>query len=322
MGGKTDKMENIYKILEKHFQQQTSEKEALMVQKFRKENSSEYLMLEQLWHSNAEIEVTDFDSQKIWPQVLKAAQERKSNLTFIYSRFRQVAAVVLIVIAGSLFAYFMMQQHHKTSKLIAMETLTGQTDSVRLADGTTVWLNRNSKLYYPEKFDGKMRQVKLEGEAFFDVAKNVGQPFIIETNHSEVTVLGTSFNINTNAINTSVQVSTGKVKVKSAHSDSETELLPNEMALVSASSLEKSKINDPNYLAWKTGVFAFNDTPLARVVADLNRYYPKPIVLNTDKSGLLLSARFEKAKQNDIIEIITLTFNLNSYENTDFYELR
>jgi len=315
-------MENIYDLLEKHFQQQTSEKEEKRVQKFRKENSSEYLMLQQLWYSHAQIEVRDYDSQKVWPQVLKAAQDRKSNLTFIYSRLRQVAAVALIVIAGSLFAYFMMQQRQKAPAIIAMETLSGQTDSVLLADGTTVWLNRNSRLYYPEQFKGKTRQVKLEGEAFFEVAKNAGQPFIIETDHSEVRVLGTSFNVDAGSNCTTVQVSTGKVKVRSTHSNSETELLPNEMAVVSNDGLEKSSITNPNYLSWKTGIFIFDNTPLNQVVEDLNRYYKKPIVLKTDKTGLFFSARFEKAKQDDIIEIIKITFNLNSYENTNFYELR
>jgi transmembrane sensor len=315
-------MENIYDLLEKHFQQQTSEKEEKRVQKFRKENSSEYLMLQQLWYSHAQIEVRDYDSQKVWPQVLKAAQDRKSNLTFIYSRLRQVAAVALIVIAGSLFAYFMMQQRQKAPAIIAMETLSGQTDSVLLADGTVVWLNRNSRLYYPEQFKGKTRQVKLEGEAFFEVAKNAGQPFIIETDHSEVRVLGTSFNVDAGSNCTTVQVCTGKVKVRSTHSNSETELLPNEMAVVSNDGLEKSSITNPNYLSWKTGIFIFDNTPLNQVVEDLNRYYKKPIVLKTDKTGLLFSARFEKAKQDDIIEIIKITFNLNSYENTNFYELR
>ncbi len=315
-------MENIYEILERHFQQKTSEKEEKRVQKFRKENSREYLMLQQLWRSHAKIEVSDYDSQKVWPQVLKAAQDGRSNLTFIYSRFRQVAAVALIVIAGSLFAYFMMQQHPKATTTIARKTMAGRTDSVLLADGTMVWLNRNSKLFYPEKFKGKNRTVKLEGEAFFEVAKNASQPFIIETNHSEVTVLGTSFNVDADTMSTAVQVSTGKVKVKSTHLDFETELLPSEMALVTADGLEKTLINDPNYLAWKTGIFIFDNTSLNQVVEDLNRYYQKPIVLKTDKTGLLFSARFEKAKQVDIIEIIKVTFNLNSYENTNFYELR
>jgi ferric-dicitrate binding protein FerR (iron transport regulator) len=315
-------MENIYEILEKHFQQLTSGKEEEKVLKFKKENSSEYLMLQQLWHSHAKIEVTDFDSQKIWPQVLKAAQERKSNLSLIYSRFRQVAAVALIVIAGSLFAYFMLQKHDKTPALMATATTSAQTDSVLLADGSTVWLNRNSSLHYPGTFDGKTRKVKLEGEAFFEVAKNPKQPFVIETKHSEVKVLGTSFSINTNTLNTSVYVSTGKVRVKSAHSNSQADLLPNEMAMVSVKGLQKSKITNPNYLSWKTGVFVFDDTPLTEAIKELNRYYQKPIVLKTDKTNLLFSARFDKDKQENIIEIINLTFNLSSYENTDFYELR
>lgn len=314
-------MEDLYEILERHFQQQTSSEEEEKVLMFKKENYSEYFMLQQLWYSQAKIEVSDYDSRKVWPKVLKDAQDGKSNLTFIYSRFRQVAAVALIVIAGSLFAYLMMQHRQKTQALMVMETLTYQTDSILLSDGTTVWLNRNSKLHYPKKFVGRSRQVKLEGEAFFVVAKNAEQPFVIETNHSEVTVLGTSFNVDTDTASTTVQVSTGKVKVKSTFSNSETELLPNEMARATTKELEKTQINNPNYLAWKTGIFIFDNTPLNIVVEELNRYYEKPIVLNTEKNNLLFSARFERDKQEHIIEIIKVTFNLNSHENTNSYEL-
>lgn len=314
-------MENIYKILERHFQQQASKEEEDEVLKFKEKNSSEYLMLQQLWNSPSRINVSDYDSGKAWKNVVKAIR-RKSNLPFIYSPFRQVAAVALLVIVGSLFAYLMMQQHQKTPTFFTFETLSGQTDSVILADGTTVWLNRNSTLYYPENFDRKTRQVKLNGEAFFDVARNPKQPFIIETSYSEVTVLGTSFNVNTDTINTIVHVCTGKVRVKSEQSGNQTELSPKEMAIVSREGLVKSSITNPNYLSWKTGGFLFEDTPLSAVVDELNRYYNKPIVLNTDKAGMLFSARFEKAKQEDIIEIIKTTFNLNSYENTTFYEIR
>jgi ferric-dicitrate binding protein FerR (iron transport regulator) len=112
------------------------------------------------------------------------------------------------------------------------------------------------------------------------------------------------------------------VRVKSDHSNSQADLLPNEMAMVSVKGLQKSKITNPNYLSWKTGVFVFDDTPLTEAIKELNRYYQKPIVLKTDKTNLLFSARFDKDKQENIIEIINLTFNLSSYENTDFYELR
>ncbi len=315
-------MENIYKILERHFQQQTSKEEEDEVLKFKEKNNSEYLMLQQLWNSPSKINVSDYDSVKAWEHVVNDILKRKSNLHFIYSPFRQVAAVAFIVIVGSLFAYLLMQQHQKTPTFFAFETLSSQTDSVLLADGTTVWLNRNSTLYYPKNFDGKTRQVKLDGEAYFNVAKNAKQPFIVETSYSKVTVLGTSFNVNTDTISTKVHVCTGKVKVQSERSGSEAYLSPKQMAVVSREGLAKSSITNPNFLSWKTGDFLFEDTPLPTVIDELNRYYNKPIVLNTTKTGMLFSAHFEKAKQEDIIEIIKTTFNLNSYENTTYYEIR
>ena len=103
-------MENIYEILEKHFQQQTSENEELMVKKFRQHNKREYIMLKQLWHSNSKIEVNDYDSKKAWTQVLARAKQPNSHSFSIYPKLRQVAAVALIVIAGSLFVFLISQK--------------------------------------------------------------------------------------------------------------------------------------------------------------------------------------------------------------------
>jgi ferric-dicitrate binding protein FerR (iron transport regulator) len=74
--------------------------------------------------------------------------------------------VALIVIAGSLFAYFMLQKHDKTPALMATATTSAQTDSVLLAEGSTVWLTRNSSLHYPGAFAGKTRKVKLRVKPF------------------------------------------------------------------------------------------------------------------------------------------------------------
>lgn len=315
-------MENIYEILEKHFQQQTSEKEELMVKKFRQHNKREYIMLKQLWHSNSKIEVNDYDSKKAWTQVLARAKQPNSHSFSIYPKLRQVAAVALIVIAGSLFVFLISQKINNKPTIIEMATLEHQTDSVLLADGSTVWLNQNSKLYYPQNFKGKTRTVKLEGEAYFVVAKNAKIPFKVETQHSTITVLGTTFNVFTDTLQTEINLQSGKVNVQSVYTQSSVNLLPNYKAVADKITLTKSSIDNPNYLSWKTGVFVFENTPLETVVHDLNRFYKHQIVLIDPKPEQQFTARFNNAKLDDVLEILSLTCNLSIEENNQTYEIR
>src|SRR5690606_4885023 len=86
------------------------------------------------------------------------------------------------------------------SEKVAENTLIvpkGGQYKVILPDGTAVWMNSDSKLVYPVRFDGKMRKVTLWGEAYFDVAKNAAQPFVVKADDVEIKVFGTQFNIRT-----------------------------------------------------------------------------------------------------------------------------
>lgn len=311
-------MENIYSILEKHFQQKTTADEEKQVARFQTENRQEYLVLKNLWFSNSKIEIKDFDSHKGWQQVQSKATRKK---LISMHPVKRVAAIAVLLIMGGLFAYFLSQKIENKPILLETATLARQTDSILLADGTMVWLNRNSKLHYPKEFNGKTRIVKLEGEAFFEVSKNAKKPFKVETNNSIITVLGTTFNVNTDSLQTEVAVATGKVNVKSGYTKTSVSLIPDQMATVTNSGLVKSQITNPNYLSWKTGVFLFEDTPLKDVVRDLNTFYNKPIQLNTSNQEQLFSARFDQAKQEDILEILKLTLNLTIRETPSFYEI-
>ncbi|MBN2806985.1 MAG: FecR domain-containing protein [Prolixibacteraceae bacterium] len=307
--------QSIYSLLEKHFQQQTNLEEEQQIEQFKQSKLQEYIVLKNLWQSNASINITDFDAEKAWKKVIKSQTNRKS-----IAPLRRIAAVAIVLIIGSLLAFYLMQRHNDPVMMEAY-TQAQQIDSVLLADGTTVWLNRNSKLYYPKKFNGESRTVKLEGEAFFAVTKNPKKPFKIATNHSTVTVLGTTLNVNTDSLKTEVTVSTGKVNVKSAFSESNINLLPDDVALATKSGVIKSQITNPNYLSWKTGVFLFEDTPLRDVVHDLNTFYAKPIILDKDLEDLQFSARFEKTEQKDILEILKITLNLTIMETPNNYEI-
>ena len=311
----------ISSLLEKHFQQKTSSKEEMQIETFKKENAQEYFLLKNLWFNKAKINIKDFDSKPAWKKVITKAKHKTLKPSSIYFKSKRVAAIALILIVGGLFAYFVGQKISNKQVIVESFTLAKQTDTLFLTDGTTVWLNRNSKLYYPKKFKGKTREVRLEGEAFFEVAHNAEKPFKIFTQHSIVTVLGTTFNINNDSLQSIISVASGKVSVQSRYSKSGVNLLPGNMVKVNAEGMEKSQITNPNYLSWKTGVFQFEDTPLPDVIKNLNRYYTKPIKLTTTKQERLFTAHFEQAKQKDILQILIITFNLNIRENTSFYEI-
>jgi len=313
-------MGNRYELLKKHFQQTTSAEEEMLVVEFKENNLQEYQLLKHLWESNATIQVKTFDSEVAWAKVVATANKKKIKTISLITRIGRVAAIAILLIASAFTIHFIAKSTLPT-ELMVITNQTTRGEKIILNDGSIVWLNKNACLSYPKEFKGKGRNVKLEGEAFFEVTKNPKKPFIVETNNSTITVLGTTFNINTDSLQTNVSVATGKVNVKSTCSATSVYLLPDEMAVVTKSGLLKSQITNPNYLSWKTGVFLFEDTPLRDVVNDLNTFYNKSIVLNTSNQEQLFSAHFDNANLEDIIEILEITLTLNIQKTPNTYEI-
>lgn len=158
-----------------------------------------------------------------------------------------------------------------------MRTPKGRQFTVILPDGTRVWLNAASSLTYPTAFSGNQRRVKLSGEAFFEVAGNARQPFIVDIAHgSAVEVLGTSFNINAYADETTVKTTlfSGSVRTGGVvlHPGQQADQQPGAAAAVhSDADLDK-------VAAWKNGHFDFTDAGLHEVMRQLERWYNIEVV--------------------------------------------
>ena len=158
----------------------------------------------------------------------------------------------------------------------------GGENTVVLTDGTTVHLNAGSKLIYPVRFVGKRRIVTLEGEAYFEVAKDEKRPFIVRTHLGEVAVLGTIFNVNAYA-DASVCYTTlveGKVQFSALNKDVVT-LLPGEQAVVSVNGAEKRTVNMDEYVGWVNGVYVFNNRSLGEIMQTFERWYDIQIYYET-----------------------------------------
>lgn len=143
--------------------------------------------------------------------------------------------------------------------------------SLELADGTRVWLNTESKLRYPVAFTGEERRVEMEGEVYFEVAKNREKPFVVTVNGVDIRVLGTSFNVSAYQEDVVTTLVTGKVQLKKG--DEQVVLLPNQQAIWSDDKFKVKQVDARNYVLWKEGVFYFEDVDLETILDDMARWY-------------------------------------------------
>jgi len=153
-----------------------------------------------------------------------------------------------------------------------------------------VWMNAESSLEYPSRFEGTQRRVCLKGEAYFKVAKNAECPFVIATDRMQVQVLGTELNIrNYMADDSHVTLINGQVKVcDNGNQENFVYLKPGEDARLDADNkFTVKEVDTEAYVYWKEGYFYFDDMPLSDVVQELGRWYNINVIFeNKDLADL------------------------------------
>ncbi|HAH23792.1 MAG TPA: hypothetical protein DCL77_08550 [Prolixibacteraceae bacterium] len=224
------------------------------------------------------------------------------------------AAAIIIGIIGLAYYY---NPFYTTDKIIVINSGSNEVKEIVLPDSSHVWLNENSSLQIPDAFTKKQRKVTLKGEAYFEIKRDETKPFIILTGKTCTEILGTSFNIKMDTIsgNVSVIVHSGKVAFYSSKSKSEKSILkPADEGTYNASSskiIRSSNLN-VNYLAWKTGILTFSDTPLNEVCFELSKYYKKSVKAAAPISNKSLTGTFKNEKLEDILKTIELTLDVQT----------
>lgn len=206
-------------------------------------------------------------------------------------------------------------------KINALVVPKGGEYQLRLSDGTKVWLNSESTLYYPTVFTSKQRTVRLEGEAYFEVAKNKHSPFSVNVNGLSLVVLGTTFNVN--ASNLSKGISTtlveGKIRME-MNGGKYYELKPKENITYNLKNETYTIDKDVNlslFTSWKDGVFLFDNQLLGDITDRLSRWYSCDIVF-TDESLRNIPFTGAAEKKKPIEYLLNL---IKRVENID-YEIK
>ena len=184
-----------------------------------------------------------------------------------------------------------------------VSTPAATTTLVTLSDGTKVMLNANSTLEYPASFDDtEVREVRLKGEAHFEVTKNPHRPFVVKAGEMQTQVLGTIFDVKAYRKDApKVTLMQGKVKVSNA--DTEVEMRPGQTATLQADKIVVSKAS-PSASDWLEGDFDMDQVTLAEAMSDIGAWYNKTVVFQSQANmGKLIHFRF--SRRASLQEIIT-----------------
>lgn len=216
----------------------------------------------------------------------------------------RVAAVVVVALScGFLFRDY---QYNKAAQMQTVAVPAGQRAQITLADGTRVWLNAKSTLTYASNFGRTDRNINLEGEAYFEVAKNKDIPFYVNTEKNKVRVVGTSFNVcaykGSNEFETTLVEGIVDIYAATDADKPIVRLEKNEFFGEYNGVRKKTVLPSYEYLRWKEGLYCFDDSELSHILNRLELYYNVKITVKNKK---LLSHRYTaKFKEQDGIEHI------------------
>lgn len=238
----------------------------------------------------------------------------------------RIAASILLL-AG--LGWWGLEQMNDQGPVVWSEVVTqvGQQSEINLPDGTIVFLNGNSRLVYPPDYGNSSREIKLEGEAFFEVARDENRPFRIQSGNSITQVLGTSFNVNAmhTADSVVVNVTSGKVALYALNDPANrVELQKGESGKWTGSKglVQSRKWTSPHFQSWQTGVLTFSSTPLPAVYRALEKQYRVSCVVPEELAACKLTAQFDHQSLDDVLRELEIVFKVRHERITNNITVR
>ncbi len=233
----------------------------------------------------------------------------------------RVAAILFIPVFISLlyllslnnFQIYGLSESGYLSDLIEVKASAGSQTQVHLVDGTIVNLNYGSVLRYPSHFYGETREVSIQGEGYFNVAHNAAKPFIVKTGKINIKVLGTEFNVEAypdNAIVSATLVK-GKVELDKVLSEGKVAkigaMTPGQHVdyNVNTDDIVSKKVDVDRYIAWKEGKMVFDNTPIQKVIQELERKYNVDVHVAKDVEYLTYTQVFGDDSLSLILDLMS-----------------
>lgn len=279
------------------------------------ENQSQYNQLKNLWV----ISGLDHPDQKTIPEF--SFPETKLILhpnTFSGSLLKYAAVFVLAFALGTLSLYLVNRSERAelSSLYNIIEVPYGERSQITLYDGTKVWLNSGTKFKYPVVFSRNTREVSIEGEAYFNVAKDAEHPFIVNAGQLMIQVLGTSFNVYAYPDDNefSATLDEGSVNAVNVANGKSLNISPGEQVVLNRQSngLNLLRVKTKLYTSWKENMLKFEDAPFDEVIKKMERWYDVKIsvdrAINT-RERYTMTIKTESLRE--MLQLVSKTTKIN-----------
>ena len=267
-----------------------------------------------------------FADEKGWQRLSAeiAAGQRRSRMRMWR---RAVLGAVAVLVAGLFISQYLLLSNRieraardRTPCYVTSQESKGV---FTLPDGTSVWLNGNSRLTLSEQFDGTQRRVKLEGEGFFDVSRNPERPFIVEIGRRQIEVLGTAFDVKSYAHldYQEVVLVRGSIDIHSEGGRT-VRLKPNDRYVARTQGAEESvmEVDASDYSHWMDRLLIFDNKPLGNILVSLERWYNMEfdVARNVNLSAhLSFNVKYESVDEilRAVSLIIPIRYNIDYVNN-------
>lgn len=241
---------------------------------------------------------------------LRQTAKEKSLIFKIYHVSSRIAAILFLpLLLGSI--YFFMNQVTNTKQATMLQIVAPQGSRINfeLPDGTKGILNGGSILDYSTAF-AKNRNIKLSGEAYFDVSHDKKHPFTINANKNQVQVVGTRFTITAwpDENFTELVLEEGKVIFKSANQNEKVLVEPGQRIIEKDGKLERSEVETGKYTAWKDGKLIFRNDSMEELARSISRWYN--VEVEFDKNGMedyTFRGVFEDDSLEEVLRLLRIT---------------
>ncbi len=237
----------------------------------------------------------------------------KNRHLFQHATVKWAAAVAIICIAATSVIFYQKNNVNEHTGLITLHNEKGSVTLVTtLEDGSIVYLSDNTQLHYPEHFSLDKREVILNGNALFDVSANKERPFLIETEHIQIEVIGTSFNVeSTDHLPFELSVQHGEVKVTYKKNGESVHVKAGETVKLSSNRLLLKPSEDHNDVNHYTSRIRFKDEKLTNILHVINKQ-SKDVILQTVPSleDRQLTVTFDNNTPESMAELLCTAFNL------------
>lgn len=307
-----------YILLAKILSEEASEQEKQVFKTWLNQSAENKKIFESYAHFYHQSEIYEIANHQKRPFLVD------SNPGFNWRKFIAKASSILLVMT---FSYFVINYPFANPTELSLKSVNqkviksnpqGQKSKIMLPDGSSVWLNSESKIEYFEDFSDSMRLVSLNGEAYFDIVKDSLRPFVVETHGLKARVLGTTFNISAYEDDPNAVVSLIEGKLLVSNNTSQEVMLPGYQVAHhrAKNDLVSQKVDIEEIALWKDGILVFEQSQFEDIIHQLERWYGvKFETLGQPYSNWRFTGYFDNENLKNVLEVLSFGKNIE-YEIT------